>query len=74
MRQKNTAAQRQTATGTVAAANHSQQKCSRFDLGLTRDLVEEVDRAGGEHTEQCHTHCHCEIHDASGNLPARQQE
>ncbi|WP_266255887.1 MULTISPECIES: hypothetical protein [Paraburkholderia] len=46
----------------------------RFDLALTRDLVEEIDCAAGEHTEQSNTHCHCEIHDASGNLPARQQD
>jgi hypothetical protein len=35
------------------------------------ELVEEVDCAGGEHTEQGHAHCHCEIHKASGSRAAR---
>ena len=70
---------REEVNAQVMAARQSgelagRRQMRRFDLALTRDLVEEIDGAAGEHTEQSNTHCHCEIHDASGNLPARQQE
>jgi hypothetical protein len=29
------------------------------------DLMEEINRACREHAEQSHTHCHCDIHNAS---------
>jgi hypothetical protein len=34
---------------------------------LACHFMEKINRTAREHPEQCHAHCHCEIHSASGN-------